>query len=56
MYIEFDCLDPNCSFEYMNVTTLETEKAEVHLKCDNCDALHKVVISVELIGLPLKED
>jgi len=54
MYIEFDCL--NCGLEFMTASTLEKEKAEVHLKCDNCDALHKVVMSVELIGLPLKED
>ena len=54
MYGEYDCL--NCGFEYMNVTTVEKEKAEIHLKCYNCDALHKVVMSVELIELPLKED
>jgi hypothetical protein len=40
----------------MSVTTLEKEKAEIHLKCANCDALHKVVIGIGLIGSLLKED
>ena len=54
MYLEFDCLE--CKFEWMNVTTIEKEKAELHLKCTNCDALHKIIIGIGLIGLPLKED
>ena len=54
MYLEFDCL--NCLYEWMNVTTLEKEKAELHLKCTNCDALHKVVINIGQIDLLLKED
>ena len=54
MYLEFDCL--NCGLEFMSVTTLEKENAEIHLKCDNCDALHKVIIGIGLIELLLKED
>ena len=54
MYLEFDCL--NCGYEWMNGTTLEKEKMESHIRCDNCDALHNVVLNVEIIGLSLKED
>ncbi len=50
MYLEFDCL--GCGFEFINVTTLEKEKAELHMKCGNCGTLFKIVVNVEEI----KED
>ena len=54
MYLEYDCLI--CGLEFLSITTLEKEKFESQIRCDNCDALHNIVLSVELIGQPLKED
>ena len=54
MYLEFDCL--NCKYEWVNITTIEKENAELYLKCTNCYALHKIIVGIGLVGLPLKED
>ena len=53
MYLEWEC--EACGFEFNTIQSDEVDYA-ANLECVECRRVSVVKSSVELIGLPLKED
>lgn len=56
MYIEYECQNEICKFEFCNQEYFTGPDLDTMLECPHCGRKNRVEVKITLQGIPLKED